>query len=147
MKKLLLITTLVATAITGASAQTVYKTIDSTEMTGGFVNVYDLPFGFTAHWILYNSSAYDKMIEWKNIKGPEIDVYIYQHFRVKVILPFLAGQAEGYSNIERKILNYNHLFAKAEKKFQLPYKLSVSSLSALIRSGSTRVTTPKFMTR
>lgn len=111
------------------------------------VNVYDLPFGFTAHWILYNSSAYDKMIEWKNIKGPEIDVYIYQHFRVKVILPFLAGQAEGYSNIERKILNYNHLFVKAEKKFQLPYKLSVSSLSALIRSGSTRVTTPKFMTR
>jgi hypothetical protein len=43
MKKLLLITTLVATAITGASAQTVYKTIDSSEMTGGFVNVSELP--------------------------------------------------------------------------------------------------------
>jgi len=43
MKKLLLITTLVAAAVTGASAQTVYKTIDSSEMVNGYMNVFNLP--------------------------------------------------------------------------------------------------------
>jgi len=43
MKKLLLITTLVAAAITGASAQTVYKTIDSSELVNGYMTVFDLP--------------------------------------------------------------------------------------------------------
>jgi len=43
MKKLLLITTLIAAAITGASAQTVYKTIDSSELVNGYMNVFELP--------------------------------------------------------------------------------------------------------
>uniref|UniRef100_A0A6C0B561 Glycosyltransferase n=1 Tax=viral metagenome TaxID=1070528 RepID=A0A6C0B561_9ZZZZ len=111
------------------------------------VKVYDLPFGLTAHWILYNSSAYDKMIEWKNIQSPEIDVYIYQGLRVKVILPFLAGQAAGYSNIQGGVLNYNNLFVNAERLFRPSPTLSLGTLSTLIHSSGAKVATPKFMAR
>jgi hypothetical protein len=112
------------------------------------VNVYDLPFGFTTHWVLYNSSSYDKMIEWKNIQAPEIDVYIYQRFRVKLIVPFLAVQADGYSNIQRGTVYYNDLFGKAERTLRRPHTLGFkTSLSAIIQSPLARVATPKFMAR
>jgi len=112
------------------------------------VNVYDLPFGFTTHWILYNSSAYDKMIEWKHVQAPQIDVYIYQQFRIKIVTPFMAAQASGYSNIQGGILNYNDLFMKAERMFRRSSTFgSKTSLAAIVQSPLSRVATPKFMTR
>ena len=113
-----------------------------------YVNVYDLPFGFTTHWVLYNSSSYDRMIAWKNIQAPQIDVYIYQQFRVKVVLPFLGVQADGYSNIQEGKVQYNYLFRTAEKTFRQTTKYgSKTSLSAIVQSVLSRVPTPKFMAR
>jgi len=111
------------------------------------VKVYDLPFGFTTHWVLYNSSAYDKMIEWKNIQSPQIDVYIYQQFRVKVVIPFLAAQASGYSNIQGGVLNYNDLFVAAERQFRIPSNQRLGTLSTLIHSSGAKTAAPKFMAR
>ena len=112
------------------------------------VSVYDLPFGFTTHWVLYNSSSYDRMIAWKNIQSPQIDVYIYQQFRVKVVLPFLAVQASGYSNIQGGTVKYNDLFRKTERSFRRPTTFgSKTSLSTIVQSPFVRVATPKFMAR
>lgn len=110
------------------------------------VNVYDLPFGFTTHWILYNSSAYDRMIQWKHVQSPQVDVYIYQQFRIKVVVPFMASQASGYSNIQGGTVQYNDLFSKAERTFR---KLSntTTSLKSIIHSPSARASKPKFMER
>jgi glycosyl transferase family 25 len=112
------------------------------------VNVYDLPFGFTTHWVLYNSSSYDRMIAWKNVQAPQIDVYIYQQFRVKIILPFLAVQANGYSNIQGGTTSYNDLFMNAERTFRRSSTFgSKTSLAAIVQSPLARVATPKFMAR
>ena len=110
------------------------------------VNVYDLPFGLTTHWVLYNSSAYDRMIQWKNIQAPQIDVYLYQQFRVKVVVPFMAVQASGYSNIQGGAVQYNDLFRNAERMFRNPSS-NPTSVKTLIHSLSARVSRPKFMAR
>jgi hypothetical protein len=108
--------------------------------------VYDLPFGLTTHWVLYNSSAYDRMIQWKNIQAPQIDVYLYQQFRVKVVVPFMAVQASGYSNIQGGAVQYNDLFRNAERMFRNPSS-NPTSVKTLIHSLSARVSRPKFMAR
>ena len=123
------------------------STFNSTLSTRN-VNVYDLPFGFTTHWVLYNSSSYDRMIAWKNIQAPQIDVYIYQQFRVKVVLPFLGVQANGYSNIQEGTVQYNDLFRTAERTFLRPTKFGYkTSLASIVQSALARVPTPKFITR
>jgi len=82
------------------------------------VTVYDLPHGFTAHWILYNESSYDKMIEWKTVRDPQIDVYMYNQLRIKVVMPFLAEQAAGFSDIESSDVDYQHMFQRTEEQLK-----------------------------
>ena len=82
------------------------------------VTVYNLPHGFTAHWILYSESSYDKMIAWKTVRDPQIDVYMYNHLRIKVIMPFLAEQASGFSDIESLDVNYQHMFERTEEQLK-----------------------------
>lgn len=105
------------------------------------VQVYDLPHGFTTHWILYNSSSYDRMIEWKVARDIQIDVYLFNKFRVKVVLPFLAEQAPGFSDIESKETNYAEMFNRTENSIK-----PVCSISTLL-GNSPSVQTPRFMTR
>jgi hypothetical protein len=82
------------------------------------VTVYDLPHGFTAHWILYNESSYDKMIEWKAVREPQNDVYMFQHFRIKVVMPFLAEQRPSYSNLVNEETNYHEMFERTEQQLK-----------------------------
>ena len=82
------------------------------------VKVYDLPHGFTAHWILYNDSSYDKMIDWTTVRDPQIDVYMYQHFHIKVVMPFLAEQTSGFSDIESSDVDYQHMFRRTEEQLK-----------------------------
>jgi glycosyl transferase family 25 len=82
------------------------------------VTVYDLPHGFTAHWILYNESSYDKMIAWKTVRDPQIDVYMYHHLRIKVVMPFLAEQSSGFSDIESSNVDYQHMFERTEEQLK-----------------------------
>jgi hypothetical protein len=82
------------------------------------VTVYDLPHGFTTHWTLYNESSYDKMIEWKAVREPQNDVYMFQHFRIKVVMPFLAEQRPSYSNLVNEETNYHHMFERTEEQLK-----------------------------
>jgi molybdopterin-guanine dinucleotide biosynthesis protein A len=89
-----------------------------TNLTTSFAKVYRIMNGFTTHWTLYNSSVYDKIIEWKNKQDSPIDVYMYKHAKVFVTLPFLAEQEEGFSNIENRQTDYHTMFENAEKKLK-----------------------------
>jgi GR25 family glycosyltransferase involved in LPS biosynthesis len=106
------------------------------------VKVYDLPHGFTTHWILYNASSYDRMIEWKQTNEPQIDVYLFNKFRVKVVTPFLAEQFAGFSDIETQETDYGHMFERTESSIRRPPYNIGSILSSL-----PQIQTPKFMTR
>lgn len=106
------------------------------------VKVYDLPHGFTTHWVLYNASSYDRMIEWKKTSEPQIDVYMFNKFRVKVVMPFLAEQFPGFSDIETRETNYGQMFERAENVIQQ----SAYSLTSVI-GNLPQIQTPKFMTR
>jgi hypothetical protein len=106
------------------------------------MEVYDLPHGFTTHWTLYNSSAYDRMIEWKNIRNPQIDVYLFKTFRVKVVVPFLAEQINGYSDIESRQVDYHEMFDRTE----ITLTQTKNTLSKILH-GAPAVQSPKFMTR
>ena len=82
------------------------------------VTVYDLPHGFTTHWTMYNESSYDKMIEWKAVREPQNDVYMFQHFRIKVVMPFLAEQRPSYSDLVNEDTNYHHMFERTEEQLK-----------------------------
>lgn len=104
------------------------------------VKVYDLPHGFTTHWILYNSSCYDRMIEYKNTLHTQIDVFMFQQFNVKVVTPFLAQQRESYSDIEGQTRNYTEWFDDAERKLLNQQ----GTLNSILKTAS-QISSPKFI--
>jgi hypothetical protein len=83
------------------------------------------------------------MIEWKNVRSPQIDVYLFQKFRVKTIIPFLAGQVPGYSDIEGKEIDYDSMFDETETSISAT---KLQTLSSIVQR-SPAVQFPKFMTR
>jgi hypothetical protein len=83
------------------------------------------------------------MIEWKNVRSPQIDVYLFQNFRVKTIIPFLAGQVPGYSDIEGMERDYDSWFDGTENTIS---DTKLQTLSSIIHRAPT-VQSPKFMTR
>lgn len=113
-----------------------YNSILSTK----HVKVYDLPHGFTTHWILYNSSCYDRMIEYKHTLHTQIDAFIFQKFNVKVVTPFLAQQRESYSDIEGMMTNYTELFNGAENKLLNQER----TLNSILKTAP-QISSPKFI--
>ena len=67
---------------------------------------------------MYNESSYDKMIEWKAVREPQNDVYMFQHFRIKVVMPFLAEQRPSYSDLVNEDTNYHHMFERTEEQLK-----------------------------
>lgn len=104
------------------------------------VKVYDLPHGFTTHWILYNSSCYDRIIEYKNTLDTQIDVFIFREFNVKVVTPFLAQQRESYSDIEGMVSNYKDWFDGAENKLLNQQ----GTLNSILKTAP-QISSPKFI--
>jgi GR25 family glycosyltransferase involved in LPS biosynthesis len=87
-----------------------------TDLSTNTVKVFRLPRGATTHWTFYNSSVYDKIIEWKNTaRTRTIDEYMYDCTRVFITAPFMAEQSECYSFIQGHITNYSANFEKTEK--------------------------------
>jgi hypothetical protein len=82
------------------------------------------------------------MIEWKNLRQPEIDVYLFNTFRVKVVIPFLAGQTPGFSNIEGMERDYDGWFNYTETSIAT----TKHTLGQLI-GNAPGIQFPKFMTR
>jgi len=114
------------------------------ELSTQHVKVFDIPHGFTTHWILYNSSAYDRMIEWETVRSPQIDVYLFNIFGVKVVTPFLAGQMPGFSDIESQQVDYRDMFDRTEAL--LTGMNRNNTLSSIIGKQPI-VQSPKFITR
>jgi hypothetical protein len=81
------------------------------------------------------------MIEWKQTNEPQIDVYLFNKFRVKVVTPFLAEQFAGFSDIETQETNYVPMFDRTESAIHQPH-----SITSII-SKLPQIQTPKFMTR
>jgi GR25 family glycosyltransferase involved in LPS biosynthesis len=102
--------------VLGATSRAVKGGTYNSSLSTKHVRVYDLPHGFTTHWTLYNSSCYDRMLEYKNTLDVEIDVFMFQKFNVKVVIPFLAQQRESYSDIESRLTNYTSWFDEAETR-------------------------------
>lgn len=128
--------------VLGATSRARKGSIYNQPLSTRNVDVYDLPQGLTTHWTLYNSSSYDRMIEWKNLRQPEIDVYLFNTFRVKVVVPFLAGQTAGFSNIEGKEQDYDWMFDSTETTMTA----TKHTLGQLI-GNAPGIQFPKFMTR
>uniref|UniRef100_A0A6C0AJ18 Glycosyltransferase n=1 Tax=viral metagenome TaxID=1070528 RepID=A0A6C0AJ18_9ZZZZ len=106
------------------------------------VQVYNLPHGFTTHWVLYNSRIYDRMISWKEVQEPQIDVYLFKNFRVKVIVPFVAEQAPGFSDIESHVADYTNMFNRTEEHISHLRQCLTTTIN-----NSPPVRTPSFMNR
>jgi hypothetical protein len=132
--------------VLGATSEAPLGATKNPILTTPNVTVFDLPQGFTTHWTFYNNTCYDKMIEWKAVRQPQNDVYIFQNFRVKVTLPFLAEQKSGFSDLVNNQTNYTQFFDAAERKIEGTIHRP-KTLSSLIRSCQFNVASPRFMTR
>jgi hypothetical protein len=82
------------------------------------------------------------MIEWKQTSEPQIDVYLFNKFRVKVVTPFLAEQFTGFSDIESQETDYGHMFERTETSI----RQSSYSITSVI-GNLPQIQTPKFITR
>ena len=74
--------------------------------------------GLTTHFCLYNSDAYDKIIEQYNPKNDnniiQIDLYYQKKLRMVCTTPFLAVQKPGVSDIEEESVDYLPHYTNAE---------------------------------
>jgi len=102
--------------VLGATSRVRMGATKNIDLSTKNVGVYDLPHGFTTHWTLYNSSAYDTLIKWKDVREPQNDIYLFQKFRVKVVVPFLADQRIGFSDLTIKEEDYQAWFDSAESE-------------------------------
>jgi GR25 family glycosyltransferase involved in LPS biosynthesis len=84
------------------------------------LNIIEYQFGLTASFIIYNESVYDKMINTKNNlvreRNDTNDVVINSfNFKQWTVIPFLAYQRDGYSDIQNRKMSYRHHFVRNEK--------------------------------
>jgi len=70
--------------------------------------------GNMTHFIIYNSSVYDKILALK--QGIPIDIYIHRNIKQLTTVPFLARQLVSYSDNKRCTKNYNAEFDRCENK-------------------------------
>ncbi|NBR15572.1 MAG: glycosyltransferase family 25 protein [Crocinitomicaceae bacterium] len=127
--------------VLGATSRAYRGATHNPTLSSQRVKIYDLPHGFTTHWTLYNSSCYDKMIEYKNTLQCEIDVFMYQTCNVKVVIPFLAQQRKGYSDIECLERDYSEWFDDTENKLLNKQ----GTLNSILRGS--QMSSPKFIAR
>jgi hypothetical protein len=74
-----------------------------------------LNFATTAHFIYYNSSIFDKIIDFNidfKSKYTPVDLVLCEFAKDKILtkIPFLAKQYSDFSNIENRLVNYDIMF-------------------------------------
>jgi hypothetical protein len=84
-------------------------------------------------------------MQYKAKLHEQIDVYMFNTFRVKVVTPFIAEQRESYSDIENSVSDYRWMFDGAELEITAR---STGSLGDVLRFGKLAgIQTPKFIGR
>jgi GR25 family glycosyltransferase involved in LPS biosynthesis len=83
------------------------------------VGIYGLKFFTSAHFIYYNSSIYNRIIDYtpdNSVYNP-IDIFISSIEGIKIVtsVPFIATQRPSYSNIESIDTDYIELYIESER--------------------------------
>lgn len=69
---------------------------------------------FTTHFIIYNKNCYDFFLNFNNYDNP-IDTVWHNKLIALTILPFIAFQSKGFSNINGSKIDYTERFQNTEK--------------------------------
>lgn len=93
---------------TKMSEQNIVKKID-------FNNIIEINKANTTHFMIYNSSCYDFFLDFKDF-NTAIDAVWHYKLRGLTMAPFIAYQLVGYSDIEKKAINYSRVFRSSERK-------------------------------
>lgn len=79
------------------------------KMVNQELNLVSLVGGQTTHFVIYNSSIYDKYLEWK--ADTECDLFFLHPSVIRLATyPHLATQRESYSDVEKKTISYTPFF-------------------------------------
>lgn len=78
-------------------------------------DIFQMRRGTTAHFIVYNSSCYDFYLNADITKCP-VDILWYDKLKTLTILPFIAYQSAGLSNIQNRYADYVELIRSHELK-------------------------------
>lgn len=73
----------------------------------------DINFGGTTHFIIYHKSSYDFFL---NLENAIIDKCWSGHINAVTIVPFLATQRNGFSNIENIKVSYTLVLDRTQKR-------------------------------
>ena len=79
------------------------------------LDLIEITQGKTYHFTIYNSNCYNFFLE-REIDIP-IDKCWYNNLKSYTCVPFLATQLIGFSDIEKKNINYDSRFNSVEKNF------------------------------
>lgn len=86
------------------------------------LRILELADSWCAHFVIYSSRAYDKMLEWDSKAPAEIqerdaiDVYIMRNLRQITTVPYLSLQAPGSSDLMGSQWDYTTLMRKSESR-------------------------------
>ncbi len=78
-------------------------------------NLYQMRRGTTAHFIVYNYTCYDFFLNAEFWRCP-VDILWHNNLRALTIVPFIAYQLKGYSNIKNRHTDYVDWLKDTEKK-------------------------------
>jgi len=90
---------------------------DNVHIINEELNIIEYQLGYSASFIIYNKSVYDKMIKTKDnlvTERQNVNDVVKNGFgfRQWTILPFLAYQIDGFSDIQKRNMSYKYVFLR-----------------------------------
>jgi len=78
--------------------------------------IYETKFLKTTHFVWYNHSVYDWILNLDPVTSYPIDKVWHGKFNCLVIIPFISTQSSDYSNIENKDCSYTDSIKRYERR-------------------------------
>lgn len=79
-------------------------------------NIYEINFLKTSHFVWYNNTIYDLILNLDANKTNPIDRFWHGKFNSLVIIPFITTQIDDFSDIEKKKCSYTNSLKRYEKR-------------------------------
>ena len=79
-------------------------------------DIYETIFLKTAHFVWYNNSVYDYILNLNSYIDYPIDKCWHNKFNVLIIIPFITTQYDDYSDIENKKCSYTKSIKRYERR-------------------------------